>query len=526
VERLRGKNIRNFKKDLKISNMKKIFLNQIFLLIMIQITAILLAVFGILPKELILVSSAIILFYTIFTPLIDSVVLSIILIPLYTALPISDLFDSMAFWRILILTIFIKTIFTTGFKNFISEIKDFFNIKKNWREYGLYYLTFIFLIWAGFSLFNAKFIGVGIKKIAFLINIIALFYIIKKAIANNSANWQKIFDAGFIAGIIAIIGGFIQLFSVFFIPLYNFWQFWAKKVISVFYGNALSNVLLISNTWFSYYPKKMPTLRMFSLFPDSHSFSLFLIIFLIFIFFKFADKQQFFSDKKNFVWLILSLSGIIFSGSRGVWVTLIGVAGFTFIVYFLKQEFLFKYFLVSVLIFTILFPVSSLILSLSQKEEKGINLDITLKRFESISDISNLSNKSRLGIWLSSLKSIAGKPLFGVGFGNFPLILQEDIEFGKYGSSAHNLYLDIAAETGFIGLIILFLIFLLIFIKSWQLDNNYSKAFILGFFGILCYNVFDVVLINDKVLLLFIVTLGLLYSSKNCLLIKTNNLTY
>jgi O-antigen ligase len=465
-----------------------------------------LAVFGILPREIVLVATGIMIFYFIFSKVEDSLILFIISIPLFAALQITDNFDTMANWRILLAILFLVWFFKGGYiKQFLKEglcCSSIIQIKSNLSKF-----VFIFLGIGILSLVVATNQIVGIKKLLFLINIFLLFPIIRD-VAKDEMMRLKIIKAGAFAGIISLIIGYIQVISTMITPLYNFWQWWARNVISVFYGNNLSAVVKTSNTWFSYYADSPPTLRMFSIFPDAHSFALFAIIGLIFIVYLLKEKKYF------WIATILSFLALIFSGSRAVWLS--AIVPFLVVVFLLifKKQKIFKPFLVMLIIFALAFPVSSLISSLSY--QGGGDGTLAFKRAKSIADMEELSVKSRMGIWKATTKSILKHPLLGVGIGNYPLVLGEDIANAKKGASAHNLYLDVAAETGLLGLTALLLIFLEILKKSWKTRKEiYFLVFTFFFSWILIYNLFDVVLLNDKVLLLFMVALALVYPIEN-----------
>ena len=144
---------------------------------------------------------------------------------------------------------------------------------------------------------------------------------------------------------------------------------------------------------------------------------------------------------------------------------------------------------------------------------------LAFKRAKSVTDLEELSVRSRMEIWKNSFESVIKHPLLGVGIGNYPVVLGEDVSAGKKGASAHNLYLDVASEMGLLGLIVLLLIFLEIFKNALRFikePNNqaFSQIFAFFFLWLLAYNLFDVVLLNDKVLLLFMIPLGLLYSKE------------
>ncbi|HDY72883.1 MAG TPA: O-antigen ligase domain-containing protein [bacterium] len=486
-----------------------------YTILAVEILAVVLAGAGILEKEAVLVMTGLLIFYFIFSKVEDSLILFIISIPLFIALPITDGFDTMANWRILLVVLFLCLFFKHELS--IKLIKDKLGrikIKEKFKHYPMEYSVIAFLAVAFLSLFVAFDIIAGIKKILFLVNIILLYIIIRNVlywVKDRKEYFLRIIKAGAIAGIISLVVGYSQLISVFLTSLYNFWQWWARNVISVFYGIDLSKLLTVSNTWFSYYPDSPPTLRMFSVFPDSHSFALFTIISLIF--FTYLLLKQ----NKKIYWLpiVLSFLVLLFSGSRGVWLS--AIVPFLIVIFLFIRKFkpsIARIFISFLLIFIIAFPVSSFIMSTSQNVKDGA---LAFKRAKTLIDLEEISIKSRMEIWGKSFKSVLKKPLLGVGIGNYPIVLEEEISAAKRGASAHNLYLNIASEMGLLGLIFLLLIFWQIIKKSWKLaqKNQYALIFTFFFLWTIIYALFDVVLLNDKVLLLFMVVLGILYSKNH-----------
>jgi len=240
----------------------------------------------------------------------------------------------------------------------------------------------------------------------------------------------------------------------------------------------------------------------------------------------FYNEQK---GKKIFFWVLggLALLGAVLSGSRGVWLSFIPVLALAIYLFFWKRtdRLLTKKALVALLLFAGVFLISCFYAPLYYKAQslQG-NIDkealSLFDRAKSISDLDELSNKSRLQIWGASLKSILAHPLLGVGLGNYVTVLNEDASAAKQGASAHNLYLDIATEIGLLGALLLVLIFAEILRTSWLVfrwsEELYFKifglAFGLYFLWVLIYSLFDVVLLNDKVLLFFIVGTATLYS--------------
>lgn len=471
-----------------------------YIFLILKVLIVFLAGVGILEREAILIMTGLLIFYFIFSKIEDSLILFVISIPLFAALPITDNFDTMANWRVLLAILFL-----------VLFLKQKWDIKK-FKHYPMEYLVIGFLIIAIFSLFVANDIVVGIKKILFLINIFLLFIIIRN-ITQNKEIISRIIKAGAASGIIALIIGYAQLISVFLVSLYDFWKWWAYNIISVFYGNALAKLLAVSNTWFSYYENSSPTLRMFSVFPDSHSLALFLLISLIF-FTYLAIKE---SKKIYWIPIVLSFLALVFSGSRGIWLSAVVPFFIVLILFFSKKirgktkysKSHTKPFLAMLIVFALAFPVSSFVSAQSQGRQDAF---LSFKRAKTLTDFDELSVKSRMEIWKKSLKSFIKRPILGVGIGNFPVVLDEDISTVKKGSSAHNLYLDALSEMGILGLIALLVIFWQILKKGIKNKHYYNYIFVFFFLWILIYNLFDVVLLNDKVLLLFMIALGVLYS--------------
>ena len=485
------------------------------IIILIELAAVFFMVFNILPRELSFFITGLLIFYFIFSPLEDSLWVFVASIPLFVALPITESFDSMANWRILLAILFLVMFFKSGI-----SVKHYYRAE---------YLTGIFLLIGCLSLLIADDVCVGVKKLLFIINIFLLYIIIRNLAAKNKKIIFKIIGAIKVAIGLTLGIGFLQLIMVFFINLHQFWHLWDRNVINVFYGQNLSNLLSYSNTWFSYYSYQLPTLRMFSVFPDSHSFAFFCILalpfFLMAIFLNPREKKG--RTTLFYFLLVLCLLAVIFSGSRGAWLSAIGVfllfLFFGFLNNWKKQI---QLILGCLIIFFFLLPIASAILFLPQYIQSGQEAISGVSLFErarSVIDFTEISTKSRLEIWQRTSDSIIKHPLLGVGIGNYPLILNEPLSSAKKGASAHNLYLDFASEMGIFALLILLAIFWYIFKDAWQIFSQHKKLFFrawVGFFllaliWILGYSLFDVVLLNDKVFLFFVASLGLLYAAKS-----------
>jgi len=516
--------------------LKKYFTPLNIILVLEAISAFLTAL-GLIPREAILVWTGVAIFYMIFSPVEDSLWLAVASIPLFAALPISENFDSMATWRILVAVLFSVWFFK---RNIFTQIKQFnfgkILTKEYFKQNAISYLTVLFLFIGALSVIAAGYKLLAIKKLLFLINIFLLFLVVRD-LGKTRESIVRIWQAAATGGAIVLAVALAQFTAVLLVPLFSFWQFWAEKVIVAFYGQNLAHLLSRSNTWFAYYASNPPALRLFSVFPDSHSFAMFcmMLVPILLGLVLYFEKQK---KQRILFWslAVLALGGIVLSGSRGTWLSIVPVILCAIYLYGKRIEpLLVKKVLSGFAVFIVLFVVSAgypPLLYKFQSWQTGENASTTFSFFErarSISDAEEISNKGRMEIWLASLKSISQRPIIGVGLGNYVKVLGQDASAAKQGASAHNLYLDFASEIGIIGVLILVAIFVNILYTSWAVfrrsDANYAKlyglVFGLYFLWISAYSFFDVVLLNDKVLLFLMVTLAALYSLKT--LMKVNN---
>jgi len=502
----------------------------------IQILALTLVCLGIMPRELILVSNAFLLFYIVISKVEDGLAMFISSIPILVALPISESFDSLSAGRIFILILFLKWILARRAFLF-SKIKSlgFGEIFKNYR-FELF-AVILFLILA-LSIMNAIDVGVAIKRLIYLANLFVIFIMVKD-LTRNKEYLKRIIKAIMISFGIVLVIALLQLCSVYFFRIGKFWDWWADHVAYNFYGENLKLIVKNANAWFASSPAGPSIIRLFGSFTDPHSFALYLLlacpVLFIFVFPLFRDKlvlkKEFKKIKPN-NWLLGSLMVvilffIILSGTRGIW--LASIAGLIAIIYLFVKKLDWhrsvSCILISVLVFIVLIPIASVFTTIPQFREKMGDTDtaLVLKRLTSILNFNETSNQGRVYIWKKSLESIKKSPLLGIGIGNFPIILEQNIELAKAGSSAHNLYLNFASEGGILALVLLCLIFLEVLIALMRiLRSRVSpkiRLLITGIFVYFCwiftYSFFDIALLDERVFLLFLTIIGVVFALKD-----------
>ena len=149
------------------------------------------------------------------------------------------------------------------------------------------------------------------------------------------------------------------------------------------------------------------------------------------------------------------------------------------------------------------------------------------ERFFSSFDFQNKGVSERLEIWSQAVNVIKENPFLGVGIGNYVEKVDLFSEQRGYRSPihAHNIYLQITAELGIIGLILYLAIFIfalknlycLFFILKEKTILKYKKGwFFAVFLSLIWFSVhgfFDVSIFSPRILPLLMVFLAL--SEKN-----------
>ena len=495
---------------LKYINSKTVFLIELILVPLIAL--------GILDRHW---AFLLLLLWTVFIfkyPFSDLVTLFVQSIPLFIALPITPTFDNFNIWRIISRLIFLKWFFQR------KIILNFFNqlslvLKKPvlfFREHKISSLIILLFTICILSVFVAPDKFAAIKRIIYFANILIIPIVIYFEAKRKKLFYEKILKASLIAGAIVIMTGFTQLGMTYFMDPDSFLKFWALKIDTNLYGFEWGKIALNANTWFAYFGEKL-VLRMFSSFPDSHSFPMFLIMTLPGLFFIRNTIKSFIFYILYFIFLL----AIVLSSTRGIWLAFLGPIILT-IYYWVKgyKEYA-KLGKKLILIFLIAFSLTYFIFSTAQFNVHG-GLDLINSRIKSLLDTSELSNSSRILIWKATFESIKKHLILGVGIGNFPVVLNQDIALAKAGSSAHNLYLNFLAEIGVIGGLLFMWLLWLIFKKIYiylkqirELKNsiqaNTTFYFLISYVWVLLYSLTDAALTDERAFLMFssIIALGL-----------------
>lgn len=496
---------------------RKNFLLTIF--VVLQFFSVLGLAIGVLPTYFVYLNFALqiaaILFFD-----SEYAILSVILsIPLFLALPIQG-HDSFQGWKIVFLLLVLKVFWQKQILTFKGL--QFENIKTHtWDKY-FFYLGLLALL---STILGAP--ALGIKKIIFVVNVY-LLYIAALQIWDNKEKIYRAISSISVSMAIIVGLGFLQFFATFISSMNYFWGYWATFVSKLYYGTDLYQTLLYSNSWFT--PAKNggePSLRMFSILPDSHSFatiSLFSIPLALGLIYFSGKKWQ-----KYLLWVYIGFAdlAIIMSGTKGVWV---GMLAALFIgSWFFIQKYgrkIIRPIFISLALFVVLFALSPLLQKGVEAFRAGHNANGFIDRAESLYNIDEFSNATRLVIWQKVFVFGLKHPLLGAGFGNFKEFLNAEPNLSKILNlpdkyiTAHSLYLGLFAEIGLLGLLAFLFWCQKILQEHWKMFRKHYLFFEdplmvlivaqgLIFFALGVYLLFDETLYNERVLMYFFLQLAL-----------------
>ena len=508
-------------------------LNSLFVFHLIFVALVLI---GEIPRELVLYETGLLVLYFLFAPIEDGLIFFVRSIPLFIAIPLTINYDNLNQWRILVIILFLRWLLTRETWHYFGAWLLLF-FRKPWiiiKEHPWATLLKVLVIISLLSLWHAPDRVEGLKRIIYFINAALVALVIVYPPRSKEFTKRLIKNITVPIIIVALVG-VVQVVSTYFMDIYQFMRFWGEGIQLREFGVMWSYIAVhVGNTWLAYFGDQL-SLRVFSLFPDSHSFPIFLLLGLP-AFFALAlikplakagqiTKMMVTRGTLVTLWIPLIFLMMILSGTRGIWAG--GVAMIFWAILILiymrhtrtsrEQINTFKYLSYYLIIFFLLFAVAYPIFSSPQFLVSKGNAFLLQQRFKSIFDFGETSNSQRIEIWKKSLVSIGRNPITGVGIGNFPVVLDQNIKLTKAGSSAHNIYLQVASEMG-IPAALVFLWFLWLVLKQiYKRFVESTEPTYRAYFGgllitlpwILVYLMTDVAIFDERALLLCVSTLAI-----------------
>ncbi|MFA6383566.1 MAG: O-antigen ligase family protein [Parcubacteria group bacterium] len=352
-------------------------------------------------------------------------------------------------------------------------------------------LSFLFL--SVFSLFWANNTDWGTRKLLFLLSIFPIYFI-SAAISKSGFNRIKIIK--FLvwgAGLAAVIG-IVQFLSQFFIGLDQTAALWRTFITPVFLGQTFSQAVNDYPSWLVNIGGH-DYLRAFATFPDPHMFSFYLGLALPLAVSLYSSLRK----KTYLIFAAVIFLADLLTFSRGGYLGLIAGLIFLVLYFAINKKISIKKILVGFILAIVAF-VSVIISPVGQ-------------RFASSFNAEEGSNIGRYENWSQAINIIEDNPL-GVGIGNYAYKIDPTANY-RTPIYAHNLYLDIAAETGIINALI-FVLILIFSVRRFILKAKKDSVYFGGAAGLVIFSahsIFDTAIYSVQVLPLLLIIIAL--SSNN-----------
>ena len=283
-----------------------------------------------------------------------------------------------------------------------------------------------------------------------------------------------------LSAFLAAISALVQFFGQFIWNGDAVFHFWARNFFPVFLGQEFGATVFRYQSWFADISGKT-IMRAVGFFPDPHTFGFYIGLTAPLAL---SGIFNFLFKNKIIYWagILFLFAATFLTFSRSAYFGLAAGVFIFFILWFKKNKAKKKS-----VIFALIFM--AIILS-------GALYPPVHYRFYSIFNVKEISNAGRLKNWREALSVIEKYPLYGSGIGSYQLNLNEkeeklnnlkrkdifsgavaywfyDNKSGDYFGDnyrtptyAHNLYLDIWAEMGIIGLLLWIGIFAVMFWES------------------------------------------------------------
>ncbi|MBI3273533.1 MAG: O-antigen ligase family protein [Candidatus Colwellbacteria bacterium] len=342
---------------------------------------------------------------------------------------------------------------------------------------ALSFFLALFFLWSGMSLFWGEDSPAGIRKFLFLANFFPLFWLLP----NLSRYGLERFKPYLLYSAFAVsLVGIGQFIAQFIFGAEGVFQFWASLAPYI-YGKTFSESILTHPSWLVDIGGQT-TLRAIAFFPDPHIFGFYLA---------FVIPLAFFSKK-----ILFKICGIIFvvtlllTFSRAAYIGALAALISYNILKLIRNYSLFSilyslFFLVTLIVALFFTPIGSRFFSSFNLQEGSI-----AGRLENVSQAISL---------------VKEHPLIGVGLGNYARAL-DPLAGERSPVTAHNLYLDIWAELGIVGLFLF--LGVLFFAFAYSLANSQYPIF-LTLIWFAAQSLFDTPMFSVHILPLLIVFLGI-----------------
>ena len=237
-------------------------------------------IFGLVPRGSILIVAAALMLWLMRTSIEEGVLFFIQSIPLFVALPLTTSYDNLNLWRPLALLLLIKYLIETPTLTvLVRSLRSLLTRPLEWLTQHATSRHLIILALLGCaSLIGAAHIREGILRILYFTNLLFVPVIVWRLLSTQRLTAERALRSISISAYVVIVFGFVQLASTYIVDVYQFMRLWGENIQLRQFGAQWSHIAVwVGNTWLAYYGDQL-SLRVFSLFPDSHSFPTYVLL--------------------------------------------------------------------------------------------------------------------------------------------------------------------------------------------------------------------------------------------------------
>ena len=313
---------------------------------------------------------------------------------------------------------------------FIANVVFQNKYDKRISTHPISYLIYFSLLWIFITMLTSELPVVSLKFLVSRLWFVIPFFFVASMLFRKIENIQK-FLWLYSAGIIIVI-----LYTISIHSQYGFDEESGHWVMSPFYNDHTAY---------------------------GAALAMFIPISVGFVFF---PGQKKITKVAAFIVLLIIIAAIILSYSRAAWLSVIAAAGvFLLVVFRIK---LYWVLTVLIIVFTLFFAFQNQIIDSLEKnkQDSSANFAEHIKSMTNIS--SDASNLERINRWQAAVRLYNDRPIFGWGPGTYQFVYAPyqrskektiiSTNLGDKGN-AHSEYLGAMSEQGFMGLIIVLLLF-------------------------------------------------------------------
>jgi O-antigen ligase len=397
--------------------------------------------------------------------------------------------------------------------------------------------TFFIFAFLGISILSFVYswnIQWSLRKLLFWLSFFPL-YLIVYSLVDNFSRYKKVTSCLVWGAGLSALTGIIQFTLQFSLGLEKSLKIWGD-LSTVFLGNAFGKAVSENSSWLVGISGK-DYFRAVSFFPDPHMFSFYLGLSLPWAMALFLSSSKKISRFIFLAFFLLILAADVLTFSRGGYLGLLAGLVLVLIILakklapapkysmhksrtscpkmkdesveypehnFLVRGFTLKTKLIAFFILIVLFGLIFTFFAPARQ------------RFLSSLNFFEGSNIERISIWKQSYEIISNNWFLGVGLGNYSLAIKPSANY-REPIYSHNLYMDLAAETGILNSLVWIGIIVASFLGYWKKSKN-NNFYLAGMISLTIFSFHALVespLFSVQVLPLIIIIISLSLTKEN-----------